>query len=78
MADCGDEATGEQGGEMAIPATDEPTTIDRSPVVRMMATGRAIGGSGAGGSIVLYGCGGTGEPMYCAMADGAADDGEPM
>lgn len=29
-------------------------TMVRSPVERIIATGRAIGGNGGGGSIVLY------------------------
>lgn len=35
----------EVGGELII---------DKSPVDRMIATGRAIGGNGGGGSIELY------------------------
>lgn len=64
--DWGETAAGEPGGEEADPT---PTMV-RSPVVRMMATGRAIGGSGAGGSIVLYG---TGDPRYWVGGGG----GEP-
>lgn len=36
----------EDGGELPI--------IDKSPVDRMIATGRAIGGNGGGGNIELY------------------------
>lgn len=33
---------------------DPPTTIDRSLVERIIATGRAIGGKGGGGNMLLY------------------------
>lgn len=33
---------------------EPPTAIDRSLVERIIATGRAIGGNGGGGNILLY------------------------
>lgn len=38
---------------MAVDVGGEPTMV-RSPVERIIATGRAIGGKGGGGNMVLY------------------------
>lgn len=51
---CGDDMAEPDGG--VIDDAGELTIVVKSVVERIIATGRAIGGNGGGGSIVLY-CG---------------------